>query len=352
MTTEPLTRLVRHLRQTLDATDLAALTDADLLARFRDTRDPAAFEAIVLRHGPRVLAACRQVIGNEADVDDAFQATFVVLMREAKSVRSGRALGHWLFGVAHRVALQARADRRRRERIESRADAKRVPAPDLSWREACAILHEELDKLPQSNRRPLMLCYLEGLSRDEAAVELGRSVGSVKKGLERGRDQLRKRLKRRGVTLSAGLLAAVAETSKAGMSDGSVRATIGWAANPAPGVITLANAVSRGSAFAGMKALGACLAASVLAVGVAVGVPAQPAATEPPGKEMPAKKEMPARESPAKAPAKKELAAADRKAPDTFEYSGEVVGPGGKPVKGAKVWLYLPGSGPLPFEPR
>ena len=106
MTTEPLARLVQHLRRTLDATDVATLPDDDLLRRFRDTREPTAFEAIVMRHGPRVLTACRRVLSNDTDVEDAFQATFVVLMREAGSVRTGGVLGHWLFGVAHRVALQ------------------------------------------------------------------------------------------------------------------------------------------------------------------------------------------------------------------------------------------------------
>jgi len=346
VTTEPLTHLVRHLRQTLDATDMAGMSDVDLLRRFRECRDPAAFEAIVLRHGSRVMAACRQVLGNEADVEDAFQAAFVVLMREPNAVRNGRALGHWLFGVAHRVALQARAARKRRERLEAKAPAKCEPRPDLSWTEACAILHEELDRLPEINRRPLLLCYLEGLTRDEAAAELGRTIGSVKKSLERGRELLRKRLKRRGVTLSAGLLAAVVQTYKAGMSSGSLRATIEWAANPAPAVVTLANAVSRGSAFTGAKVLGACLAASMLAVGIALGTPGDPR-----GKEMPAKKEMPGKEA-AKAPGKKELTApvVHPNLPEKFTYAGDVTDANAKPVKGAKLWLYLPGPGGAPLR--
>src|SRR5262245_2304865 len=102
VTTEPLSRLVRHIGHTLAAADLATVSDDNLLARFREARDPAAFEAIVRRHGPRVLAACRKVLRDDTDVDDAFQATFVVLMNRPGVVRES-ALGSWLFGVAHRV---------------------------------------------------------------------------------------------------------------------------------------------------------------------------------------------------------------------------------------------------------
>ena len=206
-----LPRLVRQLRTALDADSLAALSDPDLLALFRRDRDPAAFEAIVHRHGPRVLAACRKVLADPADIDDSFQATFLVLMRHPARVRKPLSLGSWLYGVAHRIALKAIATRQRRTVIESRAKPQVHAAPDLSWREACIILHEELNQLPDTYRHPLMLCYLEGMSRDEAAAQLGRTMLSVKKSLERGREILRKRLTRRGVTLSAGLLAAVAE---------------------------------------------------------------------------------------------------------------------------------------------
>lgn len=334
MTTEPLTRLVRNLRRTLDATDVASLPDADLLARFRESRDPAAFETIVLRHGPRVLSACRQVLDNEADVEDAFQATFVVLMRDAKAVRTGRSLPHWLFGVAHRIALQARAARKRRERLEAGAEAKRELTPDLSWREACAILHEELARLPEIHRRPLMSCYLEGLTRDEAAAQLGRTAGSVKKSLERGRELLRKRLTWRGVTLSTGLLAAVADSAKAGMSPGLVRATIECAANPSAGAVTLARGISAGR-LAGLRALGSCLAASIAIVGVALGVNGEQKPDALGDKLDALKAEA--------AGAKK----ADDKLPDTLTYSGTVLGPNGKPVKGARLTLLLDGNTPL-----
>jgi RNA polymerase sigma factor (sigma-70 family) len=321
MKTEPLTRLVGQLRRTLDASDLAARPDTELLACFAQSRDPAAFEMIVWRHGPRVLAACRQILANEPDVEDAFQATFVVFMRRAKSIRNGRALGYWLFGVAHRVALQARAARKRRERIERRVIEDNEAPADLSWREACVILHEELDRLPESIRGPLLLCYLQGLSRDEAAEQLGRTAGSVKKGLERGREMLRKRLTRRGVTLSAGLLAAVADSAKAGMSPGLIRATIKCAVEPAPAVANLARALGRQSLT--MKSASAVLAVSILVVGIAWG--------------------MPRDDKPASPTAKKETKS-DAKPAQTWTYSGTVKGPDGKPVKGAKLWLCLQGA--------
>src|SRR4051812_6016154 len=106
MTTAPIDRLVRRLRQTAVAGKLADPADADLLGRFQTSRDPAAFEAIVRRHGPLVLTACRQVLADDADVDDAFQATFLVLLHDAGKVRRAEAIGSWLFGVAHRTALR------------------------------------------------------------------------------------------------------------------------------------------------------------------------------------------------------------------------------------------------------
>ncbi|HJZ92061.1 MAG TPA: sigma-70 family RNA polymerase sigma factor [Gemmataceae bacterium] len=186
MTREPLSQFVRQLRRTLDADALAAVPDPELLAAFRRGRDPAAFETLIHRHGPKVLAACGKVLADPADIEDAFQATFVVLMRDPGAVRDGRRLGGWLYGVAHRVSLKALTRRRRREEIEARAGQKREAASDLSWREACAVLHEELDKLPDTYRLPLMLCYLDGLSRDEAARRLGRNLNSIKKALETG----------------------------------------------------------------------------------------------------------------------------------------------------------------------
>src|SRR5262245_32963521 len=129
MTTAPIDRLVRRLWQTAVAGTLTDMADAQLLARFQATRDPAAFEAIVRRHGPLVLAACRQVLADDADVDDAFQATFLVLLHDAGKVRRAASLGSWLFGVAHRTALRARVNAARRRRLEALALRPEAAAP-------------------------------------------------------------------------------------------------------------------------------------------------------------------------------------------------------------------------------
>src|SRR5260370_13663447 len=183
--------------------------DVKLVERFL-AGDEGAFTALVERHSSLVLAACRKVLGETADVDDVFQATFLALFRDARKIRNRAAIGPWLYGVAHRLAVRARtgaARRQKHERQSVRPEA--IAAADLSWREACALLHAALDLLPDRYRLPLLLCYLEGKTRDEAAKELGRSLNTIKQPLEMGRNRLRSRLARRGLALSAGLLAAV-----------------------------------------------------------------------------------------------------------------------------------------------
>jgi RNA polymerase sigma factor (sigma-70 family) len=151
-------------------------SDRELLRRYLASHDEEAFAALVRRHGHVVIAACRQVLRESADIDDAFQATFLILLRRAKSVNWHESLASWLYAVAHRVAVRARAQaeiRRQRETSAAKQRTRSSEPADLSWREACAILHEELDKLPPQYRKVLLLCYLEGQSRDEAARNLG-----------------------------------------------------------------------------------------------------------------------------------------------------------------------------------
>src|SRR5262249_9477272 len=150
------------------------LPDDQLLHRFHAQQDQVAFHALLRRHGPMVLDVCRAVLGTEADAEDAFQATFLVLTRKAGSVRKAASLGSWLHGVAYRTALKARAQSATRHKHEAHAPIRQASEPDnLSWRDVRRVLHEELNKLSERYRVPLVLCYLEGKTQEQAAAELG-----------------------------------------------------------------------------------------------------------------------------------------------------------------------------------
>ena len=188
------------------------MSDAQLLDRFASRRDEAAeaaFEELVIRHGPMVLRVCRGVLHDDHDAEDAFQAVFLVLASRAGSIRRAGSVASWLFGVAHRVATRARraaARRRRLDRIVAeRASEIDVPRADDPDREA---LHEEIDGLPERLRAPVVLCYLQGLTYAAAAHQLGTSEVAVRGRIARARERLRHRLTRRGVTIPAGLLVA------------------------------------------------------------------------------------------------------------------------------------------------
>lgn len=302
-------------------------TDAELLEQFLRTSDEAAFAALVHRHRARVLAACRAVLADGADVEDAAQQTFLTLWQNARSIRKRRSVGSWLFGVAHRLAVTISARARRRILIEGRARERRresTPAPDISWPEACAILHEELDRLADKHRLPLLLCYLDGKPRDEAAKQLGWSVGALKGHLQRGRIRLRARLARRGVTLSAGLLAAAAgTTATAGQAFSSV-AILQAVMEPRPGA----------SAFWSVRRL---VLLATLTVGVAGGGVRLATLNheDPPA---PARQQAPA------AVEKPHVAA------EQLTVSGRVVDPDGKPVAGARLYSVDQKSSQVTFD--
>ena len=157
--------------------------DARLLERFRVDRDESAFGAIVERHGPLVLALCRRYLREPADVDDAFQATFLVLARKGGGLRDGDALSSWLYGVARRVATRARSDVLRRRAREAGADHldEAASAPERPADDALEALDRELSRLPEKYRAPLVLCHLDGRTYDQAAAELGWPPGTVRK---------------------------------------------------------------------------------------------------------------------------------------------------------------------------
>jgi RNA polymerase sigma factor (sigma-70 family) len=205
--------LLRYIHRLVVRPESDEASDAALLARFIAESDERAFAALVGRHGPLVLQVCRRVLGDGEDAEDAFQATFLVLARKAAAVRHREALSAWLHGVAHRVALKARSARARQFRaarslVVPPADPGPDPLAELSGRELLTIIDEELRRLAEVYRLPVILCCLEGRSLEEAARQLGWTPGSVKGRLERGRARLHDRLLRRGLTLSAALAAA------------------------------------------------------------------------------------------------------------------------------------------------
>src|SRR6266480_308428 len=182
--------------------------DAVLLRRFVTANDREAFELLIARHGPMVLGTAHRLVDNTHDAEDVFQAVFLSLARLAKSIRRGRALPAWLHKTTCRVAAKLRANRRVLAAPPPERYEQCDPADALVWREVCAALDEELQRLPERLRSPLVLCYLSGLTRDEAAQQLGWSLGTLKRRLEGGSNTLRIRLERRGVT-AVGLALAV-----------------------------------------------------------------------------------------------------------------------------------------------
>ncbi|MCI0640267.1 MAG: sigma-70 family RNA polymerase sigma factor [Gemmataceae bacterium] len=207
--------VLQQVRKLAAVQSCRALSDRELLARFVQASDESAFTMLVERHGPLVLGVCRRALGHHHDAEDACQATFLVLARKAASIKKTASLSSWLHSVACRMAVSLKRDQARRRRREIRGAGilacrqTGMTAPqELTWSQAQALLDQELDLLPPKYRTPLILCYLDGKTRDEAAQQLGVSVGSLHGLLERGRTLLRDRLTRRGVTLPAALLSA------------------------------------------------------------------------------------------------------------------------------------------------
>jgi C-terminal peptidase prc len=200
--------VLRQIRKLVDGNN--RLGDAELLERFTSRREEAAFDALLRRHGPLVLAVCRRVLCHPQDVEDAFQATFLVLVRRAASIRKSESVSAWLYGVAYRIAIKARTQAARRRQREVRAGVRQTASrlDEVTGRELYAVVDEELNRLPAECQAALILCYLEGKTRDEAARQLGWSLGTLKRRLERGRRRLHDRLTQRGMAPSFALFAA------------------------------------------------------------------------------------------------------------------------------------------------
>ncbi len=276
--------VLRQLEQLYREGTLGGLGDADLLERYLADRDEIAFEALVNRHGPMVFGLCRRMLREPEDVHDAFQATFLIFVRKASALRDRGLLSNWLYGVAYRVALRARANRsRKRFREAATASPEATVAPEpADLRELGPLLDRELNRLPLKYRSAIVLCHLHEQTHEQAAEAIGCPVGTVRSRLARGRELLRKRLTklgygpyaallRPGVDLPARLLtepvppALVAETVRAGLAVGASKTIPAGVA--AASVLSLTRGVQTTMTIAQFKWLGLTVLATSVSAG-------------------------------------------------------------------------------------
>ncbi|HKA08048.1 MAG TPA: RNA polymerase sigma factor [Gemmataceae bacterium] len=276
-------RLIQHLRVGLPDFDGSDTTDGQLLENYLTRREEAPFAALVRRHGPMVWGVCRRVLHTPQDAEDAFQATFLVLVRKAASIVPRQMVGNWLYGVAYQTAVKARAIAARRHMRERQVtDMPEPPAmsPD-HWPELQAVLDQELTRLPDKYRAVVLLCDVEGKTRKEAARQLAVPEGTIAGRLARARAILAKRLTRRGVTLSGGSLAAIlvqyAATANvpAAVVSSTIYAATLFAAGPVPAgaipppVVTLTEGVLKSMLLTKLKiGLAVVIATGLLGIGV------------------------------------------------------------------------------------
>ena len=303
MATSQMSDVIQHLRRTVLLPDEAGLTDGQLLNVFTSRREESALAVLVRRHGPMVWGVCRRVLRNDHDAEDAFQATFLVLVRKAASLASPDLLANWLYGVAHQTALKARATNGKRTARERKVAE--MPEPAVTeqdrWGDLQPLLDQELSRLPEKYRVAIILCDLEGKTRKEAARQLGVPEGTLAARVARGRVMLAKRLTQRGVALSGGALAAILaqNVASAGVPvsvvSSAIKAASLFAAGQAAGVISvkvtaLTEGVVKAMFVTKIKSVTAVLLlalAGVVGVASFSGVPApaqQPGDRQPGGK--------------------------------------------------------------------
>jgi RNA polymerase sigma factor (sigma-70 family) len=331
--------VLRHIRRLAAARPDRELPDRQLLERFAARRDQDAFAALLKRHGPMVLGVCKSVLRDAHGAEDAFQAAFLLLAQKADSIhrREAVSLSGWLYRVAYHLAVRAKANAARRKVLETRAviTPPADPVLDMSLREVRAALLEELHALPEQYRAPLVLCGLEGKSLDEAARLLGWTRGAVKGRLQRGRQLLRTRLRRRGLELPGLLFAtALALNSSsaqvpAALADSTLRAALKVAAGGAvvAGVVSaevtaLVHGANKAMFVSKAKIATALLLSLCLAATVFGLARHRAAAADPPPQLDQAEKPK-----------------AQPKAEATVEVRGRVLDPDGNPVAGAKLYL-------------
>lgn len=252
--------VLQHIRRAMGLTIVADSPDCELLERFVNRGEEAAFEALLRRHGPLVLGACRRMLSDPHDVEDAFQATFFIFVRKARGIARGDAVGSWLYRVAYHAATRIRgrsARQRARETPLAEREVAASPASD-NYCDLVPLVDDAVNRLPEKYRRPIVLCCLEGLSNEEAARELGCPVGTVGTRLSRARERLRAMLTRGGVAVPVAALTVVLNQTTAtaavptGLLDATLRASMLLTAGDAtavgafsPAVAALARDVTR-----------------------------------------------------------------------------------------------------------
>jgi len=277
MATRQLNGFLRLVRTAMLVHEAGGANDAQLLEAFVAQKDEAAFATLVRRHGAMVWGVCRRVVGHVQDAEDAFQATFLVLVRKASTIMPRALVGNWLYGVAYRTALKARATAARRRAVERQVDVlpEAHAAAKDAWPDLRKLLDQELECLPRNYRAAIVLCDLEGKTHKEAARQMGWPVGTLSTRLQRARALLAKRLARRGVGLSAGgvailLCEQVAQASlPVAVLSSTIQAGTIHAAGPAAGVLSarvaeLTEAMLKAMLLAKLK----ITVALVLAVGI------------------------------------------------------------------------------------
>ena len=349
MATGPLNSLLRHIRRAVLAQNDGE-SDGALLQRFVAHRDEAAFATLVRRYAPLVFGVCQRVLHHRQDAEDAFQATFVVLLHKAGSITRPEVLGNWLYGVAYYTAKNAQrmaARRRARERQVTEMAKPQPAAEEDVLRELRSLLDEELSRLPDKYRVPVVLCELQGKSRKEVAIQLDCPEGTVSSRLARGRELLRRRLTKRGLTLPAGSLAILLARDPASASvppllvAGTIKTALLLATSPVPaaGVVSaqvaaLTGGVLKTMLLAKLKIVTALVLAMSVVTGAGLLVHNALA-------------DKPEASTAAAAPSNGQAVLpmlhgkpAQPEAKDFITVNGRVLGPDGLPLAGAR--LYLP----------
>jgi RNA polymerase sigma factor (sigma-70 family) len=272
---------IRGLQALYEWGAMGSWSDGQLVARFLggDESGEDAFRVLIHRHGPMVLSVCRRVLGDEHAAEDAFQLTFLIFVKKAGTLRDRSLLSNWLHGVALRVARKARGQDARRQSVERRAaESAADPRRDSDEIELRLVIDEEIRRLPERYRLPLVLCHVEGLRHDEVAHRLGCPIGTVESRLSRARQQLRARLTRRGLSPTASVMAAVLRPSAEGpvspsLAEATLRAAVKVSASKSSSKLSILSALSwtgQSPVVLQSSHVGAIASVAILVVGVAV----------------------------------------------------------------------------------